>query len=132
MSFTGPELQARMEAAQVQEQDLVERFILGTGSGGQKINKTASCVQLQHRPSGIEIKCQDSRSRDDNRRLARIRLCQEIEDRRRTEKLERKRRQARQRALHRKPSAAKQRKRLEGKRHRGLLKKSRRSPGSEG
>ena len=47
----------------IREQDLEENFIRGSGSGGQKINKTSSCVQLLHRPSGIEIKCQKDRSR---------------------------------------------------------------------
>lgn len=117
-----------MAAVQVREADLVERFILGTGSGGQKINKTASCVQLHHPPSGIEIKCQESRSRDDNRRIARQRLCEELEARRRAARLERDRRRALQRAKHRKPGAATVRKRLDAKRQRGMLKKLRGRP----
>ena len=56
--------------------DLVEKFIRGSGSGGQKINKTASCVYLKHEPSGIEIKCQSDRSREMNRFLARRELCE--------------------------------------------------------
>lgn len=58
----------------VDEDDIEESFQLGSGKGGQKINKTASCVVLKHRPSGIVIKCQDTRSLQDNRRIARKRL----------------------------------------------------------
>ena len=58
------------------EDDLIEKFILGSGKGGQKLHKTASTVYLKHIPSGIEIKCQDSRSREANRYFARLRLCE--------------------------------------------------------
>lgn len=71
-------LEKRMEELGIFEQDLVEKFILGSGSGGQKINKTASCVYLKHLPSGIEIKCQHDRSREMNRFFARRELCEKI------------------------------------------------------
>lgn len=58
--------------------DLLEKYILGQGSGGQKINKTSSCVYLKHIPSGIEIKCQQSRSREENRYLARKMLLDKL------------------------------------------------------
>jgi protein subunit release factor B len=73
-------LQARMEALGIQEQDLDEHFIRGSGSGGQKINKTSSCVQLNHAPSGIDIRCQQTRSQADNRFWARRDLCEKIEE----------------------------------------------------
>ncbi len=72
-------IQKRLLALGVAEADLDERFILGSGSGGQKINKTSSCVQLLHRPSGIEIKCQQDRSRSRNRLIARHELCERLE-----------------------------------------------------
>jgi peptide chain release factor len=53
------------------EDDIVETFVRGSGPGGQKINKTASCVMLRHIPSGIVIRCQESRSQHRNRELAR-------------------------------------------------------------
>ena len=59
---------------------LVEKFIQGGGSGGQKINKTASCVYLKHLTSGIEVKCQRERSRELNRFLARRELCERLEE----------------------------------------------------
>ena len=43
-----------------------------------KKNKTASTVYLKHLPSGMEIKCQESRSREDNRYFARERLCDKV------------------------------------------------------
>jgi len=74
------ELHERMERLGIQEGDLVEKFILGSGSGGQKINKTSSCVYLKHVPTGIEIKCQRERSRELNRYYARKDLCDRLEE----------------------------------------------------
>jgi protein subunit release factor B len=73
------ELKLRMERLRITEEDIVEKFILGSGKGGQKINKTSSCVYLKHLPTGIEIKCQKERSRDLNRYLARRELCAQLE-----------------------------------------------------
>ncbi len=74
------QLAERMERLQIFEGDIVERFIKGSGPGGQKINKTSSCVYLHHRPSGKEVKCQASRSQALNRFLARRELCDLIEN----------------------------------------------------
>ncbi len=74
------ELYEKMAKLQIREEDLLEKFILGSGSGGQKINKTSSCVYLKHLPSGIEIKCQKDRSRELNRFLARRELCKRLEE----------------------------------------------------
>ena len=74
------ELHERMERLGIKENDLIEKFILGSGSGGQKINKTSSCVYLKHLPTGIEIKCQRERSRELNRYYARKELCDRIEE----------------------------------------------------
>jgi protein subunit release factor B len=76
----------RMNALGISETDLEEYFIRGSGRGGQKINKTSSCVQLIHGPSGIEIRCQKTRSQADNRYWARHELCERIEERRLGEK----------------------------------------------
>ncbi len=72
------QLLVRMAELQIQEKDLVEKFILGSGKGGQKLHKTSSCVYLQHLPSGIEVKCQRTRSREDNRYFARRELCEKF------------------------------------------------------
>lgn len=79
-SETQAKLEARMERLGILDQDLDEHFIRGSGSGGQKINKTSSCVQLIHRPSHIEIRCQKTRSQADNRYWARRELCERIEE----------------------------------------------------
>ncbi len=62
----------------INESELIEKFIVGSGKGGQKLHKTASTVYLKHLPSGLEIKCQESRSREDNRYFARQRLCEKL------------------------------------------------------
>jgi protein subunit release factor B len=74
------ELRQRMEKLGILDEDLVEKFIRGSGSGGQKVNKTASCVYLKHEPSGFEIKCQQDRSRVMNRYIARKELCEQLEE----------------------------------------------------
>jgi protein subunit release factor B len=73
------ELHERMQRLGIKEGDLIEKFILGSGKGGQKINKTSSCVYLKHIPTGIEIKCQRDRSREMNRFYARRELCERLE-----------------------------------------------------
>ena len=50
----------------------------GSGKGGQKVNKTSSCVYLKHEPSGLEVKCQRTRSRELNRFHARRELCEKM------------------------------------------------------
>lgn len=75
-------LEARMRGLNVTEETLIEKFIHGSGSGGQKVNKTASCVYLKHTPTGIEVKCQQQRSRELNRFIARKELCERLEEKR--------------------------------------------------
>ena len=81
-SIVSPEkeeaLAKELERLGVQEGEIIEKFIKGSGPGGQKINKTASCVYLKHIPSGIEVKCQKTRSQSLNRYYARWELCQKI------------------------------------------------------
>ncbi|MBE0426503.1 MAG: peptide chain release factor-like protein [Nitrospirae bacterium] len=72
-------LRERMEALGIQEKDIEEKFIRSSGKGGQKVNKTATCVYLKHLPTGIEIKCMKDRSQSINRFLARRELVKRIE-----------------------------------------------------
>lgn len=124
-------LQKRMAQLSIAEEDLVEKFILGSGKGGQKINKTSSCVYLKHFPSGIEVKCQKSRSRTLNRYWARIELCDRLEERlfqkksARQQKIEKIRRQKRRR------SRRAQEKVLAHKKERSLIKSLRKAPQGE-
>lgn len=64
----------------VSEDEITESFLKGTGPGGQKINKTSSAVQLKHLPTGIVVKCQGTRSREQNRKDARRLLGEKLED----------------------------------------------------
>lgn len=72
-------LRERMARLGLREADLVEQFVRGAGPGGQKVNKTSSCVCLRHRPSGIEVRCGRERSQALNRFLARRELCDRVE-----------------------------------------------------
>lgn len=67
-----------MATMQIQQAELIEKFIIGNGNGGQRLHKRATAVYLKHIPTGLEIKCQDSRSREDNRYFARVRLCEKL------------------------------------------------------
>lgn len=78
---TVDKIKARMALASVFEEDLEESFILGSGPGGQKVNKTASTVRLYHAPSGTMVKCGLNRSREMNRWLARRELAEKILER---------------------------------------------------
>jgi protein subunit release factor B len=84
--------------------DVEERFIRGTGPGGQKINKTSSTVWLRHRPTGIEVRCQAERSQAANRERAWLEMCGRLEARARAaadaerQALEKRRRQTRQKS----------------------------------
>lgn len=97
-------LRERMARLGIREADLDERFIRGSGPGGQKINKTASCIAISHRPTRIEVRCQTSRSQALNRFLARRELCDRVEERilgaasARRQEIERIRRQKRRRS----------------------------------
>ena len=72
------QIRERMCEAGVREEDLEERFVLGSGAGGQKVNKTSSAVSLRHPPSGMAVKVQTSRSREVNRWLARRMLAERL------------------------------------------------------
>ena len=93
-----------MVEASVFEEDIEESFILGGGPGGQKTNKTSNVVRLKHEPSGLNIRFGETRSREDNRWLARRALAEAILEREnkrksaRRQEAEKKRRQKRRRS----------------------------------
>ncbi|KAI5958192.1 hypothetical protein KGF57_002547 [Candida theae] len=65
----------------VKEDEIEENFIKGgRGPGGQKINKTNSKVQLTHKPTGIVVTCQATRSQEQNRKKAREILALKLDD----------------------------------------------------
>ena len=73
------ELLERMQQMNVSEKDIKETFIRSPGPGGQKVNKTSSCVALHHIPTGVKIKCYKDRSQSLNRFFARRMLLDHIE-----------------------------------------------------
>lgn len=100
-------LKARMASLGIRESDIEELFVHSNKPGGQKVNKTSAAVYLKHRPSGIEVKCQQARSQALNRFLARriladkiesIVLGRESEERKRYEKIRRQKRRRSRRA----------------------------------
>ena len=72
-------LAKRMQNLGIRDKDLKEIFIRSRGKGGQKLNKTSTCVYLKHLPTSIEVKCQQERSQSLNRFLARRILADKIE-----------------------------------------------------
>ena len=74
-------IKALMDEASVYEDDLEESFILGGGPGGQKTNKTSNVVRLVHEPSGLMVRCGETRSRETNRWIVRRTLAEMILER---------------------------------------------------
>jgi protein subunit release factor B len=96
-----------MEHLGVREEEFRETFVRSSGPGGQKVNKTSSCVFLVHLPTGLSVKCQQERSQTLNRFLARRLLLDRIErlrtgivkaERMRVEKIRRQKRRRSRRA----------------------------------
>lgn len=71
-------LRLKMVELRVREEDLEEIFVRSSGNGGQHVNKTSSCVQLRHIPSGISVTCMRERSQSLNRFLARRELLERL------------------------------------------------------
>ena len=116
-----------MKELGIRESELEEIFARSGGPGGQNVNKVSTAVTLCHLPSGLRVTVQDSRSQAFNRKLARERLLDAIERRRRDERaLELSRREKIRRQCSPRPRALKKRI-LEGKRRRSKLKKLRTS-----
>lgn len=125
------ELRIRMAKLKIDEDDLIEKFILGSGKGGQKVNKTYSCVYLKHIPSGTEVKCQKTRSRDLNRLYARRDICESLEEDIFKEKSVRRQKVEKLRRQKRKRSKRAQEKVLANKKIQSKKKALRKSPSSD-
>lgn len=104
------QLAQRMAALGVSEADIEESFVRSGGHGGQNVNKTSTCVMLLHRPSGLQVKCQETRQQGLNRFIARRLLLDKLEalkhgyvaaERARVEKIRRQKRRRSRRAKQR-------------------------------
>lgn len=119
------QFEGRLAAVGVLSTEVTERFVLGSGRGGQKIQKTSSCVWLRHGPTGVEVRCQDERSQVANRHRAWSELCAKLEERSRvaTAKLQDERERVARR--HRQKSPRQKARMVDGKKHRSGIKQTR-------
>ena len=74
-----PETLKKASELKIFSNDIEEKFIRGSGHGGQKVNKTSSTVWLKHIPTNIEVKCQMHREQSKNRISAYKLLIYKIE-----------------------------------------------------
>ncbi|MBI5381276.1 MAG: peptide chain release factor-like protein [Opitutae bacterium] len=121
----------RLAALGVRPGDVAERFVRGSGPGGQKINKVSSTVWLRHEPTGIEVRCQRERSQSANRELAWAELAERLEARRRAaaDAAEQAREQNRRR--NRQKSRGQKLRMIAAKKHRAGIKSRRGRPESD-
>lgn len=119
-------IQALMLRAGLQEDDLQEQFVLGSGSGGQKINKTSSAVRLTQISTGLAVKVQSSRFREENRWLARRALAEQILEQRDGEKSRKRQEQEKIRRQKRRRSRRQKARMLDDKSHHAEKKANRR------
>ncbi|KAI3383474.1 hypothetical protein SNEBB_007476 [Seison nebaliae] len=61
------------------ENEVEEKFIKGSGPGGQSVNKTINCCQIRHIPTNIIVTCHQDRSLEKNRKLAREILLNKLD-----------------------------------------------------
>jgi protein subunit release factor B len=116
------QIQKRLDTLGVIPADVEEKFVRGSGPGGQKINKTSSTVWLRHRPTGVEVRCQRERSQAANRELAWAELCGKLETTLRQAEAARRSEIEKQRRSKRPISRTQKIRMVAGKRHRRAAK----------
>ena len=78
-SFTTEEKPALdIDLDELKESEIEEKFVKGSGPGGQSVNKTNNRVELRHKKTGIVIQCHETRSLERNRVIARSRLLEKL------------------------------------------------------
>src|ERR1700677_3209991 len=112
------DIQSRLDRMGVAASDIEERFVRGTGPGGQKINKTSSTVWLRHGPTGVEARCQDGRSQVWNRVQAWADLCANLTHRRASATAQARDERETERRRRRQKSRGQKIKMIESKKHR--------------
>jgi peptide chain release factor len=127
-----PDILQKAEKLKVFAEDVEEKFIRGGGAGGQKINKTASCVWLKHLPTGFEVKVQKHRERERNRMSAYKLLILKIEEEVLGAKSDRAKKAFKIRKQKKRRSKKAKEKMLEAKRRQGEKKDRRRKVDSGG
>jgi peptide chain release factor len=125
------QIQDRLDALGVLTADVEERFVRGSGPGGQKINKTSSTVCVKHRPTGVEVRCQRERSQAANRETAWADLCTKLETILRVAEHGRQKEAAKKRVQNRKRSKRQKAILVSGKRHRAEIKAGRKIGGRD-
>lgn len=120
-----PHLLNKAEELGIFAEDIEESFVVGGGKGGQKINKTASCVQLKHTPTGIVLRCQKHREQSKNRLSAYKLLILKIEEKIKGEESELAKRIHKIRKQKQRRSKKAKEKMLQAKAQRSELKQSR-------
>jgi protein subunit release factor B len=125
------EFAQRMAALGVRECDLEESFVRSGGHGGQNVNKTSTCVMLVHRPTGLQVKCQESRQQGLNRQIARRVLLAKIAALQQGQRTAARAELEKIRRQNRKPSKGAKRRMLADKSHHAGKKAARRSVSME-
>ena len=131
MKHLPTQIQQRLVVLRVRSADVEEKFVLGSGRGGQKIQNTSSCVWLRHGPTGVEVRCQNGRSQAVNREQAWTGLCDKLEERKRAAAAKKQAEKAKTLRLNR-PRSRNQKVRLvQAKRDRAKTKSTRGRVGAE-
>jgi protein subunit release factor B len=59
--------------------DIIENLERGSGPGGQSVAKSSNAVILKHTPTGILVKCHQTRSVETNRKIAQEKLVDALD-----------------------------------------------------
>ncbi|MEK7146076.1 MAG: peptide chain release factor-like protein [Patescibacteria group bacterium] len=112
----------------IHAEEIEEKFVRGSGAGGQKVNKTSSTVWLRHGPTGVEVKIQKHREREKNRQSAYKLLILKIEEKILGKKSAAAQKQFKIRKQKQRRNRKSKEKMLQEKHHRAEIKANRKAP----